>query len=65
MLASLSQMQSEGIDGKIYTHPLGYHGLGQDQLLAYGINSEPYLAGATIPFTPTLRFPSNYPRRQM
>ena len=28
LLASLSQMRDEGIDGKIYTHPLGYHGHG-------------------------------------
>ena len=28
LLASLAIMRSEGIDGKIYTHPLGYHGHG-------------------------------------
>jgi len=28
LLASLTLMRAEGIDGKIYTHPLGYHGHG-------------------------------------
>ncbi len=28
LLASLAQMRAEKIDGKIYTHPLGYHGHG-------------------------------------
>ena len=28
LLASLALMRAEGIDGKIYTHPLGYHGHG-------------------------------------
>ena len=28
LLGSLAQMRNEGIDGKIYTHPLGYHGHG-------------------------------------
>ncbi len=28
LLASLAIMRAEGIDGKIYTHPLGYHGHG-------------------------------------
>ena len=56
LLASLSQMQSEGIHGKIYTHPLGYHGHGAGPTIGLWDQQRAIPGGGDYPLYPNTAF---------
>jgi len=56
LLASLAQMRAEGIDGKIYTHPLGYHGHGAGPTIGLWDQQRAIPGGGDYPLYPNTAF---------